>query len=437
MSVTSHVTNVDPRLVEIDKLVNSHTLHGSESLCKLLRYLADHALKHPGVALKEYQIATETFGRPADFDPHLDSLVRVMAGRLRTKLAEYYASEGADDPIIVELPKGTYSLAFHDAATSPKPILQPHHEADQIAPDPQPKTSLLTLGLAVFLGIAIVVIAVLLLTRSPNSPVAGVAERPPVPAGAGEDAQVAIGDGEQAPEAFRVFWQPFAAGPEEPWVVFSNGAFIGRAETGLRYFNPAQDSRQAIDDHYTGVGEVLAVHDLDHVFSQLHRQIRVKRGSLFSLDDAQNNNLIFVGSPAENLTLLDIPSTHEFVFQRLTSGPRKGDLAVINVHPQPGEEKMFLSTPPGSPLTEDYAIIGLVPGINPARSFLILAGTTTIGTQAAAEYVSRQDSLEQLLLRLSVSETGAIKPFEVVLRVKVVRGVPVARELVALRRVAQ
>jgi hypothetical protein len=437
VSVTSHVTNVDPRLVEIDKLVNSHALHGSESLCKLLRYLADHVLKHPGVALKEYQIATETFGRPADFDPHLDSLVRVMAGRLRSKLAEYYASEGVDDPIIVELPKGTYSLAFHDPATSPKPILQPHHEADQIAPDPAPKTSLLTTGLAVFLGIAIVVIALLLLTRNPNSPIAGGAERPPVSAGAAESPQVAAGNGEQAPEALRVFWQPFTVGAEEPWVVFSNGAFIGRAETGLRYFNPAQDSRQAIDDHYTGVGEVLAVHDLDHVFSQLRRQIRVKRGSLFSLDDAQNNNLIFVGSPAENLTLLDIPSTHEFVFQRLTSGPRKGDLAVINVHPQPGEEKMFLSTPPGTPLTEDYAIIGLVPGINPARSFLILAGTTTIGTQAAAEYVSRQDSLEQLLLRLSVSESGAIKPFEVVLRVKVVRGVPVARELVALRKVAQ
>ena len=437
MSVTSHVTNVEPRLVEIDKLVNSHTLHGSESLCKLLRYLADHALKHPGVALKEYQIATETFGRPADFDPHLDSLVRVMAGRLRSKLAEYYASEGADDPIIVELPKGTYSLAFHDATTSPKPILQPHHEEEQIAARSTAQDFAADVGAGSFSRDCNRCNRRLTAYPKPKLAVAGGAERPPVPAGAGEDAQVATGNGEQAPEAFRVFWQPFAAGPEEPWVVFSNGAFIGRAETGLRYFNPAQDSRQAIDDHYTGVGEVLAVHDLDHVFSQLHRQIRVKRGSLFSLDDAQNNNLIFVGSPAENLTLLDIPSTHEFVFQRLTSGPRKGDLAVINVHPQPGEEKMFLSTPPGTPLTEDYAIIGLVPGMNPARSFLILAGTTTIGTQAAAEYVSRPDSLEQLLLRLSVSETGAIKPFEVVLRVKVVRGVPVARELVALRKVAQ
>jgi hypothetical protein len=98
---------------QVDKLINSHSLRGSESLCKLLRYLAEHSLDHPGVALKEYQIATEVLGRPAGFDPQSDSTVRVQAGRLRVKLAEYYAHEGVDDPILVEVPKGSYSLTFH------------------------------------------------------------------------------------------------------------------------------------------------------------------------------------------------------------------------------------------------------------------------------------------------------------------------------------
>ncbi len=417
MGVTGHVTYAELCLVQVERLVNSHTLHGSESLCKLLRYLADHALRHPG-SIKEYQIATEVFGRPSDFDPHLDSLVRVQAGRLRTKLSEYYASEGAEDPIIAELPKGTYTLAFHQPSISTKTILHTNHEAEQPKVDVAPrKIPWAVLVLSILLAIAVVAIAGLVFGIGTRMGVTGSAERPPA--------------------AFRVFWQRFISGPEEPWVIFSNGAFVGRAETGLRYFNPAQDSRQAIDDHYTGVGEVLAIYDLDHVFRQLQRQIRVKRGSLFTLDDAQNNNLIFVGSPAENLTLLDIPSTHEFIFQRVSTGPRAGDLAVFNVHPQPEEQKMFLATPPGMPLTEDYAIVGLVPGMNPARSLLILAGTTTIGTQAAAEYVCRQDTLEQLLLRLSVSENGEMRPFEAVLHVKVVRGVPVGTELVALRKVSQ
>src|SRR6266404_8530796 len=103
---------------EIEKLVASHALHGSESLCKLLRYLGKQALEHPGVPVKEYQIATEVFGRQADFDPQLDSMVRVQAGRLRTKLTEYYSTEGATDRILVELPKGSYAVAFHERANA-------------------------------------------------------------------------------------------------------------------------------------------------------------------------------------------------------------------------------------------------------------------------------------------------------------------------------
>src|ERR1700723_2764820 len=108
MSVTSlqFAADRDRCLDQIEKLTHSHALRKAESLCKLLRYLANHALEHPGAPLKEYQIATEVFGRQADFDPQLDSMVRVQAGRLRTKLTEHYATAGVDDAVWVELPKG-------------------------------------------------------------------------------------------------------------------------------------------------------------------------------------------------------------------------------------------------------------------------------------------------------------------------------------------
>jgi len=417
VSVTSHVTESELRALEIERLANSHTLHGSESLCKLLRYLAGYELRHPGLAPKEYQVATEVFGRPSDFDPHLDSLVRVQAGRLRSKLAEYYAGEGAEDSIVVELQKGCYALAFHHVTTTPKAVL---YSADEKEPQPKVERSrrpyLALIQASVLLVLVAVAVGALVLTRNITPSSFPAVKTSP---------------------AFLVFWHPFITASEDPWIIFSNGAFVGRPESGLRYFDPRRDSREAILDHYTGVGEVLAVYDLDHTFAQLHKGIRVKRGSLFSLDDAQTNNLIFVGSPAENLTLLDIPSTHEFVFQRPTSGPRRNDLALVNVHPLADEPKMFFSSPPGTQLMEDYAVISLGPGMNPAHWVLILAGTTTIGTQAAAEYVCRQESLEQLLLRLSVSDNGEMKPFEAVLRVKIARGVPVGSELIALRKVAQ
>src|SRR5260370_24923257 len=117
------------------------------------------------------------------------------------------------------------------------------------------------------------------------------------------------GDSSDAPLAFHVFWKRFLTGPQEPWVIFSNAAFVGRPYIGMRYYNRAKDSGAAISDHYTGVGEVLAVHALDNVFGKLHQQIRVKRGSLFSLDDAQNNHLLFIASPLATFILFSFPTT--------------------------------------------------------------------------------------------------------------------------------
>ena len=423
MAVTRvHLADRDQYLEQIDRLVSSHVLHGSESLCKLLRYLAMHALTHPGVPLKEYEIATEVFHRPADFDPQLDSTIRVQAGRLRLKLAEYYGSEGAEDPILVDLPKGGYVLGFHHRTEGAQkgllvaPLGSTRHESTA-APQITRNWAIAVIVLVLLLVAAVAVIVTMIASRTSGQGIASTHD-------------------ELAPAAFRTFWGSFISGPEEPWVIFSNGAFVGRPETGMRYFDAARDSRDLILDHYTGVGEVLAVHELDHVFALLGRPILVKRGSLLSLDDAKNNNLIFLGSPAENLTLREIPSTQEFVFHWLTSGPRKGDLAILNMHPQAGEPDAFLATPSNLPLSEEYSVIARVRERNPAQSVMILAGTTTIGTQAAAEYICSPQSLQDLLHRLNVTTGVDLKPFEAVLRVKVARGVPVAMELVALRKTA-
>jgi hypothetical protein len=410
-------------LGQIEKLASSQTLHGSESLCKLLRYLAKHALDHPGTPLKEYQIATEVFGRQPDFDPQLDSMVRVQAGRLRTKLAEYYASEGAEDSTWVELPKGTYVLSFHHGAPgsarnhSGSSLDHRHETWHEPAPGQAPLRRWIAavVLLSVLLVAAIATSGLLFLQRK-SADVEAAAVAP------------------QAPAAFHIFWKGFITGPEEPWVIFSNAAFTGRPDRGMRYYDPARDSKTQILDHYTGVGEVLAVHELDTVFGLLRQRLRVKRGSLFSLDDAKNNDLIFIGSPSENLSLLDIPGTQEFVFKQVPSGPRAGNMEIVNVHPQSGEPKEVLATAANQPLVEDYAVIALVKGLNPSRSVLILAGTTTMGTQAAVEYICRENSLEQLLLRLAVARPGELRPFEALIHVKVARGVPVGSELVAVRK---
>ena len=403
-------------LEAIDRLAKSRVLHGSESLCKLLRYLADQSLQNPGVPAKEYQIATEVFGRSSDFDPHVDSAIRVQAGRLRVKLAEYYSTEGESDPVVVELPKGTYTLSFQVRQLHAKSQSQ---NLSQAADGSKIRKNLLRwMGSAVALSVLLAAgVAALVARWEDSSHKATSVVRPSL-----------------GPSVFRTFWKGFLSSESDPWVVFSNAGFVGRPETGMRYKSSAEAPGTFVLDHYTGVGEVLAVHELDHVFHLLNREIRVKRGSLLSLDDAKHNNLIFVGSPAENLSLRDIPVSQQFVFQRLASGPRKSELAVFNLHAEAGEPPYFLGSPPNSPLSDDYAVVALKQGMTPNDLVLILAGASTIGTQAAAEYVCHADSLGQLLARLGVPPNGELKPFEVVLHVKVARGVPVGSEIVALRK---
>jgi hypothetical protein len=410
---------------QIEKLLASRSLHGSDSLRKLLRYLAVQSSNNPGASPKEYQIATEVFGRHENFDPHLDSLVRVQAARLRVKLAEYYASEGSADPVVVELPKGTYGLRFHerDAGRVAVPELTiPVSSLPVAANSNKEKDS--TKRWIVVLVVFAMLLAASLAVAIDRLLVRGAVEK--ISAAGSEAAAVA--------PSIRTFWGGVLGGHEQPWVIFSNAPFVGRPNTGMRYYDPKHDVNVPTLDHYTGVGEVLAVHALDGVFAQLHQQLRVKRGSLFSLDDAKNNDLIFMGSPSENLTLLEIPNTKEFTFEMMNCCGRVGMVKIINTHPAAGEAKEFLASPANEVLTEDYAVIALVPGLEASYSELILAGITTIGTQAAVEYVSQQNSLDELLREMKVSNASELKPFEAVIHVKVVRGVPVSSELVALHK---
>jgi hypothetical protein len=391
----------DPLFSEVGKIINSDVLRGSESLCQLLGYLASHSLADQGTPVKEYQIATEVFGRSADFDSRLDSTVRVQTSRLRTKLAEYYAGPGAEDPLIIEIPRGAYSVAIHARPAE----VHPPEAAPVVRRDPY---KIAVWVLAICCGGLVLSLAYALRTR-------------PVPIA---DARAEV------PAPLKAFWRVFVDAPERTWVVFSNAEFVGRPETGLRYLDPAKDKRDAIFDHYTGIGEVMAIHELDQMFSQFRHGVLVKRGLLLAMDDVKNNDLIFVGSPSENLTLRDLPAMQEFQFRRLDSGPRKGDLGIVNLHPAAGEQGSYFASA-GLPLTEDYAVIGLMPGPTREHWVITLAGITTIGTQAAVEYVCSSTGVEQLLKK--VRRTGAeIMPFEALIRVSVSHGVPVASQLVAV-----
>lgn len=96
---------------QLDRILSSRIFFSSLRSQNFLRYSVEKSLLS-GPAPKEYEIALEVFDRRTDYDPTVDATVRVEASRLRSRLREYYDTEGRFDPILIEIPKGGYSAVF-------------------------------------------------------------------------------------------------------------------------------------------------------------------------------------------------------------------------------------------------------------------------------------------------------------------------------------
>lgn len=107
---------------ELDRVLATKGFSSAGRLSKLLRHVVEKTLAGETDQLKEYAVGVEVFERDGNYDPRLDSIVRVEAGRLRSRLDEYYNGEGAGSPIRINLPRGGYSARFdrHEQPTAPQ-----------------------------------------------------------------------------------------------------------------------------------------------------------------------------------------------------------------------------------------------------------------------------------------------------------------------------
>src|SRR5262245_33501330 len=122
---------------QLDRIVNSGPFAQSRRRQRFLEFTVTETLAGRGERLKGYTIGLEVFDRPETFDPVVDPLVRIEAARLREKLHEYYDTEGRDDPVRIELPKGSYTprIEFREAVRLVPSTLS----LDTAAPDQGPR----------------------------------------------------------------------------------------------------------------------------------------------------------------------------------------------------------------------------------------------------------------------------------------------------------
>ena len=439
-----HVMDVTKteKLEELDRLLQSRALHGSESLRAFLKFVVLKSVESQNSYLKEYIKATEVFGRSSDYDSRNDSMVRVQAGRLRSKLQEYYSGEGKDDRVIIDLPKGQYSPVFsyvpelNGSKAIPIPAIDGGLAAGTAAPTDT------TVRLKVIIAaLAIICFAISIVAFNYRGEVRRLRENPSSRTTESAEAQAA------AP-----LWGELLRSPEPVLVAFSNTQFEGTAETGMRLLKPLDSSgsfaathaqssgnearNSVVTDHYTGIGEVMGVYSLADFFLKAGHSFRVKRSLLLTWDDVKTENLVVLGSPAENLLLRDLPQAQDFLFRLMKNEKQEVSFGIANTKPGPGEQGAYFAKQEGpsrSQISEDYAVISSLKGLNENYRLLILAGITTFGTQAAAEYVTKPEYVKDLIAHLSTSSDGQPKLpsyFQILIKVKVNGGVPVQMQYV-------
>lgn len=97
---------------ELEAVLQSPAFQKAPGLAKFLTYICDRHFAGQADRIKEYNIAVEALGRPADFDQKADSIVRVEANRLRKRLREYYETQGKDHAVQISIPSGQYAPVF-------------------------------------------------------------------------------------------------------------------------------------------------------------------------------------------------------------------------------------------------------------------------------------------------------------------------------------
>ncbi len=450
----------EQKLEHLEKVLHSRTLQNSESLKAFLRFVVEKTVDDNDAQLKEYTIATEVFGRDSDYDPRIDSVVRVQAGRLRTKLHEYYATEGRADQVVIDLPKGHYHPVFnyahseiHETIPASLPASEEssngHARTSDLRAQPVVETppveragktlNMVLVGVIVVLSVALA--ALYFQTREPQR----------------QQQQTA---GDAAPfnaEEFKAVWGVFVDDPEPPLLLLSNPAvyrFVNRADpdaataralqltpeqvrttTGTPEFRlqnlPIDETQPRLlmsVGMYTGMGEAIGLYRLSTLFRSANRDILLRQSRHANAADLKYRNVILLGSVYVNEWSRKLPVTENFNYTNSAT--------IENRQPLPGEQPEYrpeFDERTGE-LRTDYALITVKPNVSGDHAVMTLAGIYSEGTEAAAEFITTKGHLAVLAHALSQAG-GAESPkyYQALLKVGVENGTPTTITLVALR----
>lgn len=389
----------------------------SRRLRELLLYLGERSLQDPAYILREQEIGVDVFGRSADYDTSHDTLVRVQVSQLRKKLLEHFAEEGRDEPLVIEIPKGSYVPVFRPRTEA---LLEAQHAPPPFPPRPVVAASRSPFFIGVAAGLALMGLAWWLVGSERQT-----AGRPDV----NELWRELFGNGQGT----------YAVLADVNLMIFEN--LIGRSVPISEYETHEFDSlselyipdpalralaHEVVNRVATSFSDVQAARDFGMLSAAQHLPLNLLCARDFSSSVLSSQNSILMGSLRSNpwVGLFENQMNFQTEYQETPAAAR-----LVNRSPLAGEQPYYAA----EWRRTGYCRVAFLSNPKRTGNVLIISGTDVISSEGGVRFVTSEDSIRQLRQKLGLRQGEAFPHFEVLLKTQVVNDSIPWSELVAYR----
>jgi len=413
----------------VTRIVSSRSFEKTPRLGSLLIYICRHALSGKGT-LHEQEIGVRVFGKPDGYDTSTENIVRVCVSQLRKKLALFFATEGKDTPLVLEIPLGKYEPVFKPRNRNKEGL--PRGKAESAAPEAAwwRKSFPTSLGIILLSGLAV---SAFLLWK--------------------ENQQLKK---EMLPlTTLDISMQRLWSSVFNP----SQRTDIVVADSALALIQDLTGDTVSLDEYVQGLHfEKLAKSQAGNLARPLtdrlsfrtftsdanvHLALRIallnrhlwKRGSVRSARtlgtrDFNSDNFVLLGSRRSNpwIALFEPLMNFRVEFDNGEPGPY-----IVNLSPMQGEEAVYKCAAYGQPQDNLYAVIALLPNLQRSGNVLIIAGSSMEATEAAGDFLTRDSLSASFLREIGLKERNSPRYFEAVVHARFAAGAGINPKVIAYR----
>ncbi len=418
--------SADPRRTLLLRVASSPPFQKSNRLRELLLFVGEHSLSHGELHLREQEIGVAVFGRRENYDTSQDTLVRVQASQLRKKLQQYFEEEGREEPLVVELPKGSYALHFRPRELPAVASAAAEEGAGAPGRDRYRRPLIATsLAAGVLLAICI---ALLLHNNSLR-----------------RRAEFAMGP---KPSVDRLWKQMFDNGlhsylvlADANLVVFEDAIkqHVSLPDYQNKEFRRLAEQRiedpairalvlNVVNRNHTSMADTGVMRKIALMFASNALPFDVINAREATINQVtSHSNSILMGSRRANpwVTLYEDKLNFRTVFEE---SPKVAYF--VNQSPQPGEQPEYR----GVWAQRGFCRVAYLPGAKGNGLVLLISGTDIQSTEAGGEFLTSENSIRRLRESFGLRGNEPMPHFEVLLQTRLLNSTVAEFEIVAKRR---